>query len=45
MYGRIMACSRAETEWEQLHRGEDFEDDYYFIGQLFEENWLPRYTV
>lgn len=36
---------RAETEWQRLHQEGCFEDDYFFISQLFMENWEPRSTI
>ena len=30
------------SEWEQLRHGLNSEDDYYFVSQLYEENWKPR---
>jgi len=32
----------AENAWQQLWDGDDYENDYYFISQLFEPNWQPR---
>jgi len=29
-------------EWEGLWDAEAYEDDFYFVSQLFEHNWLPR---
>ncbi len=35
----------AEQQWEQLWASDDYENDYYYIGQLFEPNWQPRSMV
>lgn len=32
----------AEREWDQLREQGAWEDDYFFVSQLFEENWHPR---
>ena len=32
----------AENVWQDLWDGDDYENDYYFISQLFEPNWQPR---
>ncbi len=29
-------------EWEELWRREAYEQDYYYVSQLFEQNWQPR---
>ncbi|KAK3394467.1 hypothetical protein B0H63DRAFT_499022 [Podospora didyma] len=31
--------------WETLWREEKYEDEYYYVSQLFEENWQPRIMV
>lgn len=31
-----------EREWEQLREQNSYEDDYFFVSQLFEEGWQPR---
>ncbi len=36
------ANTTAEKKWERLWATDDYEDDYYFVSQLFEFNWLPR---
>lgn len=30
-----------EDEWQTLHRQGAYEDDYFFISQLFEQSWQP----
>lgn len=35
----------AEKEWEDLRDRGDYEDDCFFVSQLFEENWQPRSTI
>jgi hypothetical protein len=32
----------AGKEWEDLWVGEAYENEYYYISQLFEHNWQPR---
>lgn len=34
-----------KREWEELRDGATYEDDYFFVSQLFEENWQPRTTL
>ncbi|KAH7170959.1 hypothetical protein EDB81DRAFT_876970 [Dactylonectria macrodidyma] len=37
------ACAKQNMQaWEELREGTAYEDDYFFISQLFEENWQPR---
>ncbi|KAK8114483.1 hypothetical protein PG999_006552 [Apiospora kogelbergensis] len=31
--------------WDEVRRREDYEDDFYFISQLYEENWAPRTLI
>ncbi|KAK7425642.1 hypothetical protein QQZ08_007858 [Neonectria magnoliae] len=32
-------------DWEELRNGATYDDDYFFVSQLFEENWQPRSTM
>ncbi|UNI14894.1 hypothetical protein JDV02_001474 [Purpureocillium takamizusanense] len=32
-------------EWEDIKDGSDYERDFFFVSQLFEENWKPRPTI
>ncbi|KAJ9142120.1 Tetratricopeptide repeat domain containing protein [Pleurostoma richardsiae] len=34
-----------KREWEDLWHEQDFENDYYFISQLFQHSWQPRETI
>ncbi|KAJ0100752.1 hypothetical protein J7T55_003960 [Diaporthe amygdali] len=34
-----------KDEWDELHEAQDYGNDYYFIRQLFERNWMPQSTV
>ncbi|KAK8138442.1 hypothetical protein PG984_001822 [Apiospora sp. TS-2023a] len=34
-----------EQHWDDVRRREDYEDDFYFISQLYEENWAPRTLI
>ncbi|KAF4123959.1 hypothetical protein GMORB2_5675 [Geosmithia morbida] len=36
---------RQRGEWEQVRAKGDYEDDYYFVSQLFEEQWHPGTTI
>jgi len=36
--------SQHKHQWDELQRTENCEDDYYFVSQLYEENWAPRKT-
>ncbi|KAK3905192.1 hypothetical protein C8A05DRAFT_41853 [Staphylotrichum tortipilum] len=40
-YTRQMAAKQRK-EWEELWRREAYEQDYYYVSQLFEQNWQPR---
>lgn len=33
------------TQWQKLHQDGSYEHDYYFVSQLFMENWEPRSTI
>lgn len=32
----------AEEEWESLWRSDDYENEYFYVSQLFAHNWQPR---
>ncbi|SPN96749.1 uncharacterized protein DNG_00269 [Cephalotrichum gorgonifer] len=34
-----------KTQWQRLQQDDSFEDDYFFVSQLFVDNWEPRTTV
>ncbi|KAK7907869.1 hypothetical protein PG985_015172 [Apiospora marii] len=34
-----------EKHWDDVRQREDYEDDFYFISQLYEENWAPRTLI
>ena len=34
-----------EQEWEDIRAKRAYEEDYFFVSQLFEEKWQPRTTV
>ncbi|KAG5936009.1 hypothetical protein E4U53_000309, partial [Claviceps sorghi] len=34
-----------EREWERLRERGAWEEDYFFVSQLFQENWHPRSDV
>ncbi|RDA89737.1 hypothetical protein CP533_1053 [Ophiocordyceps camponoti-saundersi (nom. inval.)] len=31
--------------WQEIRKGGAFENDFFFISQLFEENWKPQSTI
>ncbi|KAL1884291.1 hypothetical protein VTK73DRAFT_3275 [Phialemonium thermophilum] len=31
-----------KREWEKLWKTNDYEDEYYYVSQLYEQNWQPR---
>ena len=33
---------RTGQQWQELWDGDKYENDYYFVSQLFEPNWQPR---
>ncbi|RCI15029.1 hypothetical protein L249_6860 [Ophiocordyceps polyrhachis-furcata BCC 54312] len=33
------------VEWQQIRNGGVYEDDFFFVSQLFEENWKPQSTI
>jgi len=41
----LLPTKVAEREWEDLWHEQDFENDYYFISQLFQHSWQPRETI
>ncbi|KAL2023444.1 hypothetical protein VTK56DRAFT_2440 [Thermocarpiscus australiensis] len=40
-YTRRFAAEH-KTEWEDLWARDDYENEYYYVSQLFEHNWQPR---
>jgi hypothetical protein len=34
-----------QSEWEALREQKQYENDFFFISQLFEKNWEPRHMV
>ncbi|KAG6362157.1 hypothetical protein INS49_010386 [Diaporthe citri] len=34
-----------KDQWDDLHMAKDYGNDYYFIRQLFEQNWTPQSTT
>lgn len=44
----MLTLVMTEHDWEYLRQSnnpDDYGNDYYFISQLFEQNWLPRDTT
>ncbi|RWA14783.1 hypothetical protein EKO27_g359 [Xylaria grammica] len=31
--------------WQKIRDSHDYENDFYYISQLFEENWMPQPTI
>ncbi|KAK0618456.1 hypothetical protein B0T17DRAFT_509996 [Bombardia bombarda] len=40
-YTRKFAAEH-KGQWEEMWDGEDYENEYYYLSQLFEPNWQPR---
>ncbi|KAM0440132.1 hypothetical protein ACHAQK_005929 [Fusarium lateritium] len=38
-------AKRYASQWEELRRAAAYENDYFFVSQLFENNWQPRTTI
>ncbi|KAI0863093.1 hypothetical protein F4860DRAFT_502226 [Xylaria cubensis] len=36
---------RHRKSWAKLRESHDYEDDFYYISQLYEENWMPQPTI
>lgn len=36
-----MGPETAERQWQDLRQTSAYESDFYFVSQLFEENWQP----
>ncbi|KAL1872124.1 hypothetical protein Daus18300_004493 [Diaporthe australafricana] len=34
-----------KDQWDDMHEAKDYGNDYYFIRQLFEQNWTPQSTI
>jgi len=34
--------SFADRQWEDIWHEEEYENEYYYVSQLFEQNWQPR---
>ncbi|KAI1504438.1 hypothetical protein F5X99DRAFT_40880 [Biscogniauxia marginata] len=34
-----------KKQWAKIRQSNDYENDFYYISQLFEENWLPQPTI
>ena len=32
------------SEFEALAKSDDYENDFYFLAQLYDKNWRPRFT-
>ncbi|CAJ0545933.1 Ff.00g094060.m01.CDS01 [Fusarium sp. VM40] len=38
-------AKRYALQWEELRKAAAYEHDYFFVSQLFENNWQPRTTI
>ncbi|KAI8623895.1 hypothetical protein F5Y19DRAFT_468238 [Xylariaceae sp. FL1651] len=36
---------RYRKSWTKMRQSNDYENDFYYISQLFEENWMPQSTI
>ncbi|KAI2628897.1 hypothetical protein GGS21DRAFT_228149 [Xylaria nigripes] len=36
---------KQRKSWTKLRENNDYENDFYYISQLYEENWMPQPTV
>ncbi|KAL7787549.1 hypothetical protein V8C37DRAFT_412070 [Trichoderma ceciliae] len=36
---------RHKKDWEQVRAKGEYEEDYFFVSQLFEEKWQPKSTI
>ncbi|KAI1127716.1 hypothetical protein F5Y10DRAFT_242228 [Nemania abortiva] len=36
---------KSRKSWAKLRESNDYENDFYFISQLYEENWMPQPTI
>ncbi|KAI1757289.1 hypothetical protein F4782DRAFT_548199 [Xylaria castorea] len=36
---------RHRKSWAKLRESNDYEDDFFYISQLYEENWMPQPTI
>jgi hypothetical protein len=34
-----------EAHWEELWQAAEYENEYYYVSQLYEQNWQPRMMV
>ncbi|KAI1083307.1 hypothetical protein F5B20DRAFT_455693 [Whalleya microplaca] len=47
---RFIQFTRSNVEkqkkhWEKVRQSNDYENDFYYISQLYEENWMPQSTI
>ncbi|KAI0848887.1 hypothetical protein F5Y00DRAFT_269827 [Daldinia vernicosa] len=47
---KLIQYTRAQAEkykkhWAKLRQSGDYENDFYYISQLYEENWMPQSTI
>lgn len=38
-------AERYKQHWEKIRQSGDYENDFYYISQLYEENWTPQSTI
>ncbi|OTA92067.1 hypothetical protein M434DRAFT_75196 [Hypoxylon sp. CO27-5] len=47
---KLVQFTRANVEkykkhWAKIRQNNDYENDFYYVSQLFEENWTPQSTI
>lgn len=45
MSGILLMRSRPGPYWQEVRQGNRYENDMYFISQLYEEKWDPQTTM
>lgn len=41
----VLTSVRLVPEFERIREGQDFENDWYFVSQLYDADWRPRSTI
>jgi hypothetical protein len=44
-FGADVELCVSASQWEELRKAAAYEHDYFFVSQLFENNWQPRTTI
>ena len=45
MGASVLISVQKEPEFERIRANKDFENDWYFISQLYDVDWKPQFTV